>query len=150
MRTRLWRDGWIGWLVREIYRRKWKIIDHIPGDEKLWRAVYKKDQLYPNGNIKPAFFRDKTGLSCDLARFSTVEQSKRGYAPPPWPDAAGLVEIRVIHARQAGSDVRHKPISGEHPNYSHAEFTAHLTTPLAEDICRLAKFRSTPRRAELP
>ena len=150
MRKWLWRDGWIGWLVRKIYSTRWKIIEHIPDDEKLWRAVHKKDQLYENGDIKPAFFRDKTGLSCDLARFSTVERSRRGYNPPPWPDAAGLVEIRVTHARAAGSDVRHKPISGRYPNYSHSQFTEYLTPAQAKEICRQANFPVKPRRAELP
>ena len=112
--------------------------------------MHKKDQLYENGDIKPAFFRDKTGLSCDLARFSTVERSRRGYNPPPWPDAAGLVEIRVTHARAAGSDVRHKPISGRYPNYSHSQFTEYLTPAQAKEICRQANFPVKPRRAELP
>jgi hypothetical protein len=70
--------------------------------------------------------------------------------PPPWPDAAGLVEIGVMHARGAGSDVCHKPISGDYPNYSHSEFTAHLTTLQAEGICQQAEFLVSPRRAELP
>jgi hypothetical protein len=83
-------------------------------------------------------------------RFSTVERSRRGYIPPPWPDAAGLVEIRVMHARGAGSDVCHKPISGDYPNYSHSEFTAYLTTLQAEGICQLAEFLVSPRQAELP
>lgn len=112
--------------------------------------MHKKDQLYENGDIKPSFFRDKNGLSCDLARFSTVERSRRGYNAPPWPDAAGLVEIRVMHARKAGSDVGHKPISGECPNYSHSQFTEYLTTPQAKEIGGQAKFQVKPQRADLP
>ena len=149
MKKWLWREGWIGWLVREIYRRKWKIIDYIPDDERLWRAVYKKDQLYATGEIKPTFFRDKNGLSCDIARFSTIEQSRCGYAPPPWPDAAGLVEIKAAHVRQVGGDVQHKPIRNDHPNYSHSQFTTLLQGDQLETIRRMSQFRVRPRRAEL-
>ena len=144
LRTWLWRDGWIGWLVREIYRKKWKIIDHIPDDEKLWRAIYKKEQLYNDGNIKPAFFRDRSGLSCDLARFSSIEKSRLGYIPPPRPSGTGLVEIGVSHARAAGTDVYHKPIMVPAPNYSHCQFSRHLDTVQAQLICAAAEFRVKP------
>lgn len=63
MKKWLWQDGLAGWLVRVIYRITWILIDYIPDDEKLWRALYKKDQLYSDGSPKPAFFRDKSGLS---------------------------------------------------------------------------------------
>ncbi len=105
--------------------------------------------MYENGKIKPSFFRDRSGLSCDIARFSTVEKSRRGYVPPPWPDAAGLVGIKVSHARQAGSDVLHKPLPGKYPNYSHSQFAAHLTTDQAALLCKVAEFRVKPRREEL-
>jgi hypothetical protein len=115
----------------------------------LWRAIYKKDQLYEHGGIKPVFFRDKNGLSCDLARFSSMEQSRRGYKPPPWPDAAGLVEFSACDVRMANSDIEHKPLSGEHPNYSHSQLTTLLSKPEQELMCTVAKFRVKPQREKL-
>lgn len=111
----------------------------------LWRAVYKPEQLKPDGTLKPSFFRDKRGLSCDLARMSSVERSRRGYGePPPWPDEAGLVAFTVGAVEASGSSVGHEPLS-DNNNYSHCQFRTALTTPLARTLLARARFKRRPR-----
>jgi hypothetical protein len=115
-------------------------LQSIPAAETLWRSVYKKEQLKADGTVKPGFFKDKRGLSCDLARFSTVEQSRRGHQDPPaWPNEAGLVEFTVGAVRDVGSDVEHKPLRNppdDMNNYSHCEFA----TPLQGDAGSKVKY----------
>lgn len=135
----LWSKGWRGWLARKLYRLFWRRIRYIPRDEKLWRAVYKKDQVYEDGQLKPAFFRDRSGLSCDLARFSTVERSRRGYSLQ-WPEEAGLVEFSVGLVRDNGSDVEHAPVRQPHQNYAHCLFTELLHHPDTDNLAEAASW----------
>jgi hypothetical protein len=113
-------------------------LQSIPPSEKLWRSVYKKEQLRRDGTVKPSFFKDKRGLSCDLARFSTIELSRRGHqVPPAWPNEAGLVEFTVAAVRAVGSDVEHKPLRmppDNMNNYSHCEFATPLEGNAASDL----------------
>lgn len=113
-------------------------LQSIPPTETLWRSVYKKEQLKRDGTLKPGFFKDKRGLSCDLARFSTIEASRRGHQDPPaWPNEAGLVEFTVGAVRAVGSDVEHKPLCmppDEMNNYSHCEFAVPLETNAATAV----------------
>src|SRR5213594_140312 len=101
--NRLWRPGFLGLISRALFRMAWIRIQLIPGEERLWRALHKREQVYADGTIKPAFFRDVSGLSCDLARFSTPERSRRGHGRQPYPQETGLVEFRARHVRAAGS-----------------------------------------------
>jgi hypothetical protein len=124
----LWRADFLGWCARAVFRITWRTITHIPPPEKLWRSIHRKDQVYANGGLKPAFFRDnRGGLSCDLARVSTIERSRRGYGvPPQWPEEAGLAEFRVQDVWDNGSDVAHRPTKAPFRNYSHCQLTAPL------------------------
>jgi hypothetical protein len=119
----------------------WIRIQLIPDEERLWRALHQRDQVYANGEIKPAFFRDIHGLSCDLARFSTPERSRRGYGQQAFPQGAGLVEFRARHVRAAGSDVRHEPKKEPPPNYAHSQFTVCLERAGQDLLKREAQFR---------
>jgi len=132
----LWSKTFVGSWLRRRFVAQWCSIHYIPDRAVLWRAirpdsVYKKD-----GSIKPAFFRDRRGrhYSCDIAAFSTREQSRRGYADPPaWNrDEAGLVEFSTGDVRNCsttgGPDVNHAPVRNARVvNYSHAQFSRELT-----------------------
>jgi len=130
LEQKLWKGGFSGWFASVLLRLRFWQISYLPDEEILWRALFKRDQVYADGSIKPSFFRDRRGgLSCDLARLSSAERSRRGYTEPPWPDEAGLVAFRVGHVRAAGSNVAHKPLRRPHPNYSHCEFEDQLSGP---------------------
>lgn len=136
MEKALWRGGFVGWFASVLLRhRRWRI-RYLPDKELLWRALYDPDHVYEDGTIRPTFFRDnRGGYSCDLARLSTEEQSRCGYAPSGWPKGAGLVAFRVGHVRESGSDVEHVPIlrpPEDFENYSHCQFTAQLSRPDGE------------------
>lgn len=114
----------------------------------LWRAVYRKDSLKSDGTLKPAFFRDKRGLSCDLARFSTVERSRLGMVVPPvWPSTSGLARFAVRDVRRAGTTVSHVPVRASttvvaeqtrpvRANYAHCQFVDELTTATAKQLAQ--------------
>lgn len=149
----LWSPTFVGSWLRRRFAAQWRRIDHIPDPAVLWRAirpdfVYKKD-----GSIKPSFFRDRRGhYSCDLAAFSTPEQSRRGYAnPPAWnPEEAGLVEFSAGDVRSCstsdGPDVNHAPVRSERVvNYSHAQFSRELTSNEEEIMAKRARIVIKPR-----
>jgi hypothetical protein len=124
----LWTDGLRGYLSRVFHERSWLAIEKIPGDERLWRSVYRPEQVKPDGTLKPSFFKNKNGTSCDLARFSTMEKSRRGYGvPPQWPEEAGLVEFTVSMVRNVDADVLHAPTKVPFVNYSHADAQIYTT-----------------------
>jgi hypothetical protein len=138
----LWKDGLIGYAVRAIYHLTWRRIRWIPDNERLWRALHKRDQVYAKtGMIKPSFFRDRSGLSCDLARFTTPEASRLGHGDQDSPAEAGLVEFRALDVRRCGSDVQHAPVKTPRPNYAHSMFTSVVEGTEGEDLARAACFR---------
>jgi len=136
MRKIVWTNTFWGFCIRIIYRIFWIKIKYIPNDEILWRAVYNEKQVKKDGTLKPAFFRDKNGLSCDLARFSTIEKSRMGHKKPPrWGLHSGLVELDVSTLREIGADVQHKPIKKKRENnYAHCQFSSFLATDLARKL----------------
>lgn len=142
----LWTGGLSGWLASICLRLKgWKL-SSIPDQEVLWRALFKRDHVYADGSIKPSYFRDRRGgYSCDLARLSSREKSRRGYKPPPWPDEAGLVAFKAEHVRAAGSDINHSPLPGPHPNYSHCEFAVELSAEGEASMASSAWFEVAQR-----
>jgi hypothetical protein len=127
-------------MVRAVYRLTWVQIRFLPSNERLWRALRQKDQVYETGEIKPSFFRDRSGLSCDLARFSTEEVSKRGHAEEDYPPEAGLVEFTVRDVRGVGSDVGHVPMKTPRRNYAHSQLTTFIEKPQAEQLVAAAFF----------
>jgi hypothetical protein len=139
---KLWKTGFLGYIVRLLFRMAWININHIPSEEKLWRAVNKPDQVYKDtGRPKPSFFRDRSGLSCDLARFSTPEKSRVGHGTKPYPPDSGLVEFTVSTVRALGSDVVHKPVRDPKPSYAHAQLTTVLIGDPAEDLAKAVTYR---------
>ena len=126
-------------------------LGEIPRTECLWRSVYKPDQIKKDGTLKPAFFRDKRGLSCDLAKLSTVDASRLGHAVPPmWPITSGLARFTVANVRDVGadSDVVHEPLGAtpsSRENYAHCQLTKWLTTEEATQLARVAKVDPVPR-----
>jgi hypothetical protein len=133
----LWSRTFVGSWLRRRFAARWRQIEVIPDRAILWRAI-RSDSIYKkDGSIKPSFFRDHRGhYSCDIAAFSTREQSRRGYAnPPAWnPDEAGLVEFSAVDVRSCsktagpGPNVNHVPVRDERiVNYSHAQFSRELT-----------------------
>jgi hypothetical protein len=104
--------------------------------------------LENDGTPKPAFFKDNSGLSTDLAILSTKEKSKSGYTNPPrWPEESGLVEILVGKVRRASAkavDIKHDPLV-ETKNYSHTLFTGGLSTAQAKKLKASASMCVKPR-----
>jgi len=137
----LWQCGFLGFIVRFLFKALWLTIRLIPDEERLWRAVRKPDQVYKDGRLKPSFFRDKSGLSCDLARFSTPEKSRMGHGLNPYPPESGLVEIRVLNVRAVGSDVAHRPITTPRRNYAHTEFTSVPDSKGLDSLVQASTFR---------
>lgn len=140
----LWSRTFVGSWLRRRFSVRWRRIDHIPDGATLWRAI-KPDSVYKkDGSIKPSFFRDRRGhYSCDLAAFSTMEQSRRGYADPPaWnPNDAGLVEFSAGDVRHSsptgGPDVEHAPLRTERVvNYAHAQFSRQMTAAEEETMAK--------------
>ena len=104
--------------------------------------------MYKNGIPKPSFFRDRNGLSCDLARFSTPERSRRGYADAPWPEEAGLVEFRARDVRDARSDVQHTPLKKPNwpfRNYAHCILNPNPPTEGIDHLTRVCTWRIPQR-----
>jgi hypothetical protein len=124
-----------------VYRRLWLRIEVLPDEELLWRVVNKADQVYKNGRPKPSFFRDSSGLSCDLARFSTPARSCAGYGERSYPPESGLVEMTTILVREAGSDVTHRPVTTPTRNYAHAQLVTLLPPEGREMLAKKVVFR---------
>lgn len=119
-------------------------LPHLPDEERLWRAVHKPEQLYKDGSVKPSFFRDnRGGLSCDLARFSSQERSRLGYATPRWPVESGLVEFSPRNVRSVGSDVEHRP-DRRLRNYAHSQFTTKLSNVQEQQLVKLSRIAVAP------
>ena len=139
---RLWKSGLAGCIIRALYRVAWIRIRFVPGEERLWRALNRSEQVYAKtGQPKPSFFRDKNGLSCDLARFSTPERSRLGHGATPYPSESGLVEVNARLVRDAGSDVRHAPVKVPRRNYAHAQLTSALSSIGADLLAKNARYR---------
>lgn len=128
-------------------RITWKILKSINDDEKLWRALHSRSQIKDSGEIKPGFFKDKNGLSCDLASYTTVKRALLGIQSPPRPKFSGLVEFSVASVRdpKVNSDVIHKPIAlNGRKNYAHCQLTTLLTTSQARKLGSFSKFKINP------
>ena len=123
----------------------WLRIKLVPDREKCWRAFNKLDHIYKPGTpragkLKPSFFRDKKGLSFDLATFSTKERSRVGHAEKPYPVGTGLVEWSAAHVREAESDVSHRPVTHPKKNYAHAQLATVLNGKGEEHMSKVARF----------
>jgi len=148
LERRLWTSGFPGWLIRMCFDLLWINIRLVPEEERLWRAVNKREQVYAGGQrlggLKPSFFRDRNGLSLDLARFSTVERSRLGHGERPYPVESGLAEVRVGEVRAVGTDIEHLPVKSPRRNYSHVQFTSALDVSRADGLARTAKMIVPP------
>lgn len=148
-RNLIWQIGSVGSIVRTLLEFFSVRIQSIPSEQKLWRAVYKKEQLKRNGKPTAAFFRDRNGLSCDLAIFTTTERSRRGIKRPPWPEGTGLVEFSVALVRDPPieSDVRHHPLKkskSQRKNYAHCRLSTHLDADQGRHLAETSKIIVVP------
>jgi hypothetical protein len=140
MTNLLWSPNAIGFLIRVLFSVANKKIAFIPNNQKLWRAICKPEQM-KKGKIKPSFFRDKRGMSCDLAIFSSIEKSRRGCLLPPWPENSGLIEFSVNTIRLLHSDISHHPLKRNknnprrRKNYAHCQLTTELGKDELDLIC---------------
>ena len=127
----------------------WITLNPLCGRETLWRVINNKSQVKADGTLKPGFFRNKNGLSCDLALYTTRKRCLRGMKMKPWPVYSGLVGFDVESVRQEGSDVKHKPLrekypDGKHVNYAHCQFTENLTNGESNRLIRIASIVVKP------
>jgi hypothetical protein len=134
----VWKKSFLGFLARCVYKFRWAKIENIPDGAKLWRAIYADTQLKDDGTIKSSFFRDRDGVSCDLADFTTKKAAMRGSAPKPRPDYAGLVEFDAktlrAHGREPAHDPTDNPLEGK--DYAHTLFES-PTESNRTKLCRL-------------
>lgn len=125
---------------------------NIPGNARLWRAAYHRHQFKKSGELKPGFFQDSSGLSCDWANYVTAKRSRLGFNSPPRPHYSGLVEIFVQDVRSlaSGPDVAHKPmvVNGRW-NYAHCQITKKLTSGEAKRLVAQSRFRIRPNLPRL-
>jgi hypothetical protein len=120
----IWEKSFSGWLLSKVFQFTWKKIDKVPDDQILLRAV-TPNHLDDEGLIVFKFFQDKTGVSCNLKRFSTLEQARLGIGNPPERSThSGLVSFSSNDVRgpQVSGDIRHDPSSqiDGRENYSHS------------------------------
>jgi hypothetical protein len=129
----LWWNNLFGSKIRKWFEYRWKKIKHVPDQEKIWRVVRSKDQVYDDGKVKPVFFRENrpnTFLSCDLARFTTIQKTLTGIGDNPHPAASGIVEFSAaaVRAPQVASNINHDPDENKgKKNYAHCMFTTKLS-----------------------
>ena len=118
---------------------------------RLWRAVHHSVQINNKGELKPGFFRNREGVSCDLSAYTNEERARRGLTEPPRPDYSGLVEFTVAHVRVLSeeSDVKHDPLKHPKKNYAHCQFTASLTVGQAKKLIRASTYRVQPNVAQI-
>lgn len=141
------------WLARLYNRATWRKLVTIADSEKLWRAVYNRLQIKNDGTLKPGFFQDKSGLSCDLASYTTIERARLGFQEPLRPSYSGLAEFTVgsVRSQNVSSDVEHKPVvlNNGRRNYAHCQLTTSLSTQQARELQRRTSFRVTPDHQRL-
>jgi hypothetical protein len=124
-----------------------KPIAQLSNEEVLWRAVYHRRQIKDSGELKPGFFRDKSGLSCDWSAYTTIRRARLGFGKPPRPKYSGLVEICVASIRDVSvaSDVAHKPIPiDDRWNYAHCQLTIPLTSAQSIALIKKSQFCVKP------
>lgn len=109
-----WRRNLFGSFIRAIYNIWGKKIEEIPDREKVWRLVMSETQLNKNGDLHQSFFKDNSGLSCELEILTTVEDCLANRPP-----GSGIIEISVgeIRNRFEKVNVTHDPLPLK---YSHA------------------------------
>ncbi len=144
----LWTIGLRGSLVRACFRLTRRRIEAIPDGQVLWRVVYRVNQISPRtGEPKPSFFRDISGLSCDLAILTTQRRVQRGR-----PSGAGIRQFTAGNVRTASdrtSDVVHTPVRVPHPNYAHCEVHPALSGSRQKKMVDLSSYRVEPDLARL-
>ncbi len=145
----LWIGGSIGSLLRKFCAIQAAQIPALPDSERLWRSVSKDKYDRKNRCAKRSAFRDKRGpLSVDLAKFSSLEKSRRGYRLKQFPEDAGLVEITIESANRFGAGgVHHVPIdTPEEPkHYCHCEFRSGLEGENDQLLADASKMLIHPR-----
>lgn len=131
------------------FRLRWRLLGRLPDDQVLWRVVCRKGQIKKNGSLKPSFFNDARGLSCELATFT----SRRKILNPPRPPGTGLTAFTVGDIRSATDRrcrVRHVPIEKPENNYAHCEVHPVIEPSGRTRMVRLSKYVVEPDRAKLP
>lgn len=154
----------LDWLSRLFNRITCKKLKNLGSEEIFWRAVYSSFHIKDNGQLKPGFFKDKNGLSCDMALYTTVKRALYGAQKPPRPNGAGLSEFSAkdTRSKKVNSDVEHKPICNVEKlpekdnsvvklmkNYAHCQFTTCLSTGEARALINLQRYRVKPDVKEI-
>jgi hypothetical protein len=105
----------------------------INNEDKLWRVI-KEQQLKRNGTLKFTFFKDASGLSCDLAKLTNLQKMLNRKEFVSIAEKAGVREFDAATVRSAeiDSDVIHQP---EPDNDAHCVFD--INKPLDTHKCKL-------------
>lgn len=151
---RIWKTCSLRRLLKLPNKLRWKILPYVADNEVLWRRVHSRFQINDDGTLKPGFFRDINGVSCDIAVYSTVKSSLRGYDDTPRPQGSGLAEFLVSAARKIAVvpntiDVNHDP--QKYPNgkrnYAHSllvKNAGQLTTGESKKLTRKVRYKVVP------
>lgn len=143
----VWRRGFLGFLARAYHRLRWTTLRNAPDDQVVWRAVCRASQLKSGTTeLKPGFFRDRRGLSCDFAILTTQRRALRGVG---WPPGTGLREFRVSSVRALGADVVHDPTTSPKRNYAHCIVDRPLTGSEQKKMIKDSHYAVTPDRVRL-
>lgn len=144
----IWGQNFFGWLIRGIFKLLWIKIKYISEDEILWRAVFNRAQIKDDGTLKSSFFRDRNGLSCDIARFTTEENACKPRGEESlWIKSPGLVIltlrlVRLVYEK-SDIDVCHSP-DKNYNNYAHCMFTKELNRTQARMLTKNPTFQRKP------
>lgn len=138
-RRRLFRNSFSGWLARFFYRFVWIHIGYLPEETRLWREV--PPGRGKNGKIDQTFFKDKNGLSSDIALFSNEKtSSRRRVGKDGKPEMGGLVCFLVNEIRANNCNVVHAPLK-KYPikdklitNYSHTLVNGELSITARKEL----------------
>lgn len=83
----------------------------IKNDDKLWRVI-KEQYLKPNGTLKHSFFMDASGLSCDLAKMTSITKMLARKEFESIAAKAGIREFDVatIRSPEIDAEVIYQPM----------------------------------------
>jgi len=143
----IWKKNCLGSVLRSVCEYFWVQLGEIPADENLWRSVNNSRKIKKNSkNLKPNFFVDKNGLSCDLAKFTNLEQTRLGYVNPKFDSRSGVVAITPKIVSEISKNrvrVLHRPVKSKVlgdrkflKNYGHCQLEPQLTGAESRELLK--------------